>query len=136
MLIVGLVGGTEKRRDAVAAALSGSGRSRVAVYAMYSPESGKSRAGILEKVILDFDFGRDSGRGLVLSHVKTLEESELIRDRGGFLWHVEGVPSSEIPIQRGDVMVTDKSGGIRHYLDPFEALSETMVRSAKSPEAA
>lgn len=134
MLIIGLVGGCEHRREEVAQAVVGVGRARLVAYAMRVPKSGRLRADLLRDVVLKFDHGKERDRGLVLTHVKTWEEADYIRALGGQLWHVEGVPSSEIAIQRDDLMVTPRAGGVRHYLDPVEALSETMIRY--NPKAA
>lgn len=132
MLIVGLVGGAEAQRDAVAAALIATGKSRLGVFALRSPENGVKRAELLDDVILKFDDGKSRDMGLVLSHVKTCEEAELIRKKGGYLLHVAGVPSCCIPIMRADLMVTSIPGGERHYLDPLEVLSEISARYARA----
>jgi hypothetical protein len=132
MLIIGLVGGTEARRDAVASAFEKVGKARLGVFALRSPAEGKERARLLDDVILKFDDGKSRDMGLILSHVKTPEEAELIRMKGGHLLHVDGVPSSCIPIHRSDLMVTAKPGGDRHYLDPLEALSEITSRYSRA----
>lgn len=128
MLIIGLVGGTEGRRANVAAQVLASGRARMGLYSMDGLSGQRQRVYLLEGVLLNFERGRERDKGLILSHVRTLDEAKIIRDRGGFLWHVEGLPSSEIPIMRHDLLVTDRPGGVRHYLDPVEALSEAMLR--------
>lgn len=128
MLIIGLVGGCERGRSDVAAAVVGAGGARLAEYSMRSPKNGRSRVKLLRDVVLNFGVSKSPDIGLVLTHVKTWEEAEYIRSLGGYLWHIEGMPSSDIAIQRCDLMVTPQSGGVRHYLDPVDALSETMMR--------
>ena len=128
MLIIGLAGGSEARRDEIAAVFNKVGKARLGVFALRSPADGEERAKLLDNVILRFDDGKSRDMALVLSHVKTLEEAELIRRKGGYLLHVDGQVSSCIPILRTDLMVTAKAGGERHYLDPLEALSEITLR--------
>lgn len=131
MLIIGLVGGTEARRDAVADAFVKVGKPRLGLFALRSNADGEGRAKLLDQVVLKFSGGKFKGNGLILSHVLTAEEADLIRKNGGYLLHVDGVPSSCIPIRRNDLMVTAKPGGDRHYLDPLEALSEITQRSSR-----
>ncbi len=131
MLIIGLVGGTELNREVVADELAKIGKSRLGVFALRSPADGTERAALLKDIILNFDHGLDDDTGLVLSHVTTPEEANLIRNKGGHLLHVQGSPSKTIAIHHSDLMVTAKRGGDRHYLDPLEALSEISTRYAR-----
>ena len=130
MLIIGLVGGTEARREAVADQLTASRRVRFARYAMKTPEVGPVRMERLRDVVLASSWagGTSVNRGLVITHVLTADEADFLRSRGGQVWHLEGVPSDVIAIARHDLLVTHKVGGSRHYLDPLEAVSEALLR--------
>jgi hypothetical protein len=128
MLIIGLVAGNSLEREQVAAELEGLRKSRLGVLAMRENASGVERVRLLSQMLC---FSSRNENGLILSNVSTIEEADFIRNRGGFLCHVYGRPSGEIPIRRCDLMVTANPGGIRHYLDPSEALSEIETRVAK-----
>ncbi|MCF1457388.1 MAG: hypothetical protein LPH21_07425 [Shewanella sp.] len=128
MLIIGLVGSTEARREEMAAKLSKAGKAQLGVFSLKVPRDASARLALLSSAIKGFG-GKGRDWGLVLSHVTTLKEAEFIRARGGFLLHLEGRVSGEISIQRGDLMVTSRLGGYRHYLDPVEALSELTSRN-------
>ncbi|MPY24368.1 hypothetical protein [Shewanella sp. YLB-07] len=128
MFIIGLVGGTEVERDAVAAAFNQLDKATLGVFPLRHPVNGKERAKLLDAVIIKYYNRKFSGKGLVLSHIKTPEEAELVAAKGGVLMHIDGMPSSCIAIQRNDLMVTAKSNGDRHYLGPLEALSEVITR--------
>lgn len=64
---------------------------------------------------------------LLVTHVQTVEEAQLLKAQGARLWHVMGKPCESIPIAQGDLPVTGMVGGCRHYLDPLEALSQTVL---------
>lgn len=137
MVIIGLYGSKPLRRNAIADRVSRSGLARLVVYEMVNPSvkahlnpsAGGERAKRVVQMIADMGYARLDG--IVFSDVRTYEEAEEIRKRGGVMWFVEGTPSSDIAIQRGDIAVTDTEGGDRHYLDPLEALSETFRRGTR-----
>lgn len=134
MVIIGIVGSTAKRRQAVAERAATAEQARLLVHGMLntSPHfesAGKSRAARVDEMIGDC---RGHVDGVIFSHLLTWEEAERLREMGGVVWHVEGMPSSHISIERRDWMVTDVPGGQRHYLDPVEALSETLLHYARA----
>lgn len=129
-LIIGLVGGTESRRDRLAGQAQAASKGPLPVYAMYSPSSGAQRAELLAGIVATFAGLAMPSPALLLSHIRTLEEAQFIRAQGGILWHLQGAPSAEVSILRSDLMVTERSGGDRHYLDVTEALSESRLRIA------
>lgn len=132
MVIIGLSGSTDRRRDAVAKAVSESRLARLVTYALFDPvhgaRLGERRSARVRDVLKDVGAARIEG--VVFSQVRTREEADALRERGGFMWHVEGYPSCDVPIRRGDLLVTDQDGGHRHFLDPVEALSETLLQHA------
>ena len=130
MVIIGLSGSTDASRDAVAKKVDDAKLARLVAYSLCDPRHGASlgerRAKRVNAILGDcMPSGID---GIVLSHIRTREEADEVRRRGGFMWHVEGYPSCDVPIQREDLLVTDKDGGHRHFLDPVEALSETLLQ--------
>ncbi|MEQ5770028.1 hypothetical protein NFH98_20870 [Halomonas sp. H33-56] len=131
MVIIGIAGSNATRRDAVAEAAAEAKLRRLLVHAVYNPTLRGGRGSIQSRVqrigesIEDVKCARMAGA--LFSQVLTEPEAQQIRDLGGVMWHVQGVPSSEVAIQRGDLMVTSKPGGDRHFLDPVEALSATLL---------
>lgn len=144
MILIGLAGSTMTRRDNMGLALveaglrMGAGPQRLVRHGMASPEPTKgsdeiARARRTRELAQDMR-GTKFG-GAVFTHVLTEAEAQVIRDLGGYVWHVEGVPSDRVWIRQGDFMVTDTEGGSRHYLDAVEALSE-MAMAAKTKRKA
>lgn len=129
MVIIGLYGSTPPRRGRIADRVARSRLARLVAYKMDTPCKPSQRAERMGHVMTDVVATRLDG--IVFADVRSYEEADAIRQRGGVLWFVEGSPSSDIAIQRGDIAVTDTEGGHRHYLDPLEALSETLFRSAR-----
>lgn len=128
MLLIGLAGGTEGSREAVARQVFEDGRQQLVVYAVNGYRLGDGRARTLERALENARAGRQVVRGMVIPHVLTEAEDMVIRKRGGFIWHLTAPFSNVVPIQRGDLLVTPESGGFRHYLDPLEALSEVLLQ--------
>lgn len=129
MVIIGLYGSTPPRRGRVADKVAGAALARLVTHRMDTPCKAAARAERMAHVMSDM--GATRLDGIVFADVRSYEEADAIRQRGGVMWFVEGSPSSDIAIQRGDIAVTDTEGGHRHYLDPLEALSETLFRSAR-----
>lgn len=129
MVIIGLYGSTPPRRKRVADKVADADIARLVAYYMDTPCKASARADRMGHVMTDVSGTRLDG--IVFADVRSYEEAYAIRQRGGVLWFVEGSPSGDIAIQRGDIAVTDTEGGHRHYLDPVEALSETLCRNAR-----
>lgn len=134
MVIIGIVGSTPQRRQAVAERAASAEQARLLVHAMLAPNphgvsAPRSRSKRVAAMVED---SRGHVDGVIFSHLLTLDEAERLRDLGGVVWHVEGTPSGEIPIERHDWLVTDVRGGERHFLDPIEALSETLLHYARA----
>lgn len=127
MLVIGLAGGTGVSREAVAEYLRMRGRQRLAVWNQPGRRLTDSRARTLARA-LEQDGTADPVEVLVVVNVLTEEEAEVIRARGGEIWHVFGPVSSAVVIRPGDPLVTEQAGGDRHWLDPIEALSESLLR--------
>ena len=134
MLLIGLAGADRDSRDDVAAQLADAGLCHVSTYANYATEReaarspGRRVAQINALVSVTPPKGTDC---LVFTQVLALEEAEHLRELGAQIWHVEGLPSCEVPMRRDDLKVTATRGGHRHYLDAVEALSEVMIAQAQ-----
>lgn len=129
MVIIGLFGSTLPRRNAIANTVAEASLARLVTYELQNPVMGALRAERMAHLLADT--GAAGLDGVVFSDVRTYEEAAEIRNRGGVMWFVEGLPSYDIAIQRGDIAVTPTEGGDRHYLDPLEALSETLCRHVR-----
>lgn len=134
MVIIGITGSTAERRQAVAERAASAEQARLLVNAMLTPNPAgvsapRSRAKRVTAMVED---SRGHVDGVIFSQLLTLNEAERLRDLGGVVWHVEGTPSGEIPIELRDFLVTDVAGGERHFLDPVEALSETLLHYARA----
>lgn len=131
MILIGLCGSTDRRRDAVATKVVEAKLARLVTLALETPAPTYPRAGVARaRRLLEVadDARRARFEGVVFSRLKTLEEADQLRALGGEVWHIEGVPSADVPIRLGDLLVTATDGGHRHYLDPLEAFSETVQR--------
>lgn len=127
MLVIGLAGSTLESREAVARRLHEDGGRQLVVWAMTGYRIGDGRANTLARALEGAKAGRQPVEGLVFTHVLTEEEARVIRKHGGFVWHVCGMPSNNVVIRQGDLLVTETEGGERHFLDPIEALSEVLL---------
>jgi hypothetical protein len=131
MLLIGLAGGSAQARDEVAGAMQEAGLCRVQAAANY--ETGRGVWGHDKRLdwvrALVAVTPKASVECLVFSQVLCEAEAGEIRRLGGYVCHVQGVPSGEVPIRLGDVMITRTEGGDRHYLDPVEALSQLMCKA-------
>lgn len=130
MLVIGLAGSSAESREAVAKRLHEDSGRQFVVWALLGVRAGHGRANTLARALEGAKPGRAAVEGLVLTHVLTEEEAAVIRAHGGFVWHVCGVPSSHVVIRPGDLLVTETEGGVRHFLDPIEALSEVLLARA------
>lgn len=127
-MIIALVGGISANRDKFARALESSGKAQLGIFSMCNNLTLECRLKTLDDFVLRLTDVRATLSGVVLPHIKTDEEACLIRKKGGVILHLFGVPSDDIPIHKDDLLVTTKTGGERHYLDPVEALSEIIHR--------
>ncbi|WP_110636283.1 hypothetical protein [Salinicola salarius] len=139
MIFIGLAGSTMARRDNMGLAIveagmrMAGGPRRLVRHGICSPEPTDVRDEITRARRtreLAQDMRGTKFSGAVFTHVLTEEEARAIRDMGGEIWHVEGMPSDRVVIRRLDQMVTDTEGGSRHYLDATEALSEMVLQAA------
>lgn len=128
MLIIGLYGGTAAIRDDIALQLMRHPLANVGLYTLNATPgmNAQSRADKLGRVLQGLGH-KVKGQNLVIAHVLSNEEAQLIRARGGRMWHVFGKVPAHIAIQEADLHVTDLEGGYRHYLDPIEALSRELL---------
>lgn len=129
MLLIALSGGNAAERTAIADRLVGSGKGQLVAFAQTTPKSefGPTRARILREALEGLEDGPAQLSGVVVAHCLAEEEAELVRNRGGVVWHVYGTPSGLVVIRHGDPIVTDGLAGFRHVREPLEALSELML---------
>lgn len=140
MFLIALSGGEIADRERITDCLVGSGKARLAGFAMNPP----TRRGAVSKKLPPLDGATRSQRlaqaidglesrppvagGLVIVHCLTAEEATVVRESGGEVWHVYGAkPSALVPIRRADRMVTLGENGFGHVLAPLEALSEYLL---------
>lgn len=129
MLLIALSGGTAAERVAIADRLVESGKGQLVAFAQATPKSdfGPARARILRDALEGMEEAPAALGGVVVVHCLTEEEAELVRNRGGVVWHVYGTPSGLVVIRHGDPIVTDGQAGFRHVREPLEALSELLL---------
>lgn len=129
MLLIALSGGTAAERVAIADRLVESGKGQLVAFAQATPKSdcGPNRARILRDALVGMDDAPPALGGVVVVHCLAEEEAELVRNRGGVVWHVYGTPSGLVVIRHGDPIVTDGQAGFRHVREPLEALSELLL---------
>lgn len=128
MLVIGLSGGTEAKREAVARRINEASGEQFAVWAINGTRLGDGRARSMARALEGANHGRQAARGLVFTHVLTEAEAQVIRrHHSGHLWHLTGPVSAVVDIRRGELLVTLTPGGDRHLLDPLEALSEVLL---------
>lgn len=132
MLLIGLAGGTEGYRTAIARQLEREGCQGLVVWEVNGFRLGDGRARTLERALETARAGRQPVRGMVFPHVLTLAEDEVIRKAGGFVWHLGSPVSNVVPIRQGDLLVTPKVGGCRQYREPLDALSEVLLQVERS----
>lgn len=128
MLLIGIAGANPLARDRVASAMVSAKVCKVALYsdAPLRSETAQARVDRLNEMIKATP--AKGAECLLVPHVVRGEESRRIRELGGHVVHVEGVPSDEVPIVRGDLLVTATDGGHRHFIDSAAALSELWAR--------
>lgn len=142
MFLIALSGGESAERERIASRLVSSGKARLAAYALYPPMSrkgavsarqfrsvdGVGRSRILADALDGLESKPQLSGGLVIVHCLSEEETQLVRESGGVIWHVYGHnPSTLVPIRREDRMVTPDGNSFAHVLEPLEALSEYML---------
>lgn len=131
MLLIGISGANSLAREVVAKAMKNAGVCGVSVYSDAprkrdeSPRSAARRLKNMNEMISATP--ANGAECLIISHVIYKRQASRIRELGGFVVHVEGVPSDEVPIERGDLLVTASLGGHRHFIDGEAALSELWV---------
>lgn len=140
VFLIALSGGEIADRERITDCLVGSGKARLAGYALNPPMrrgqsvkklpplDGNTRAARLAQAIEGLECRPPVAGGLVFVHCLTPEEASLVRESGGEVWHVYGgKPSALVPIRRADRMVTTGESGFAHVLAPLDALSEYLL---------
>jgi len=127
MIVIGLSGGTESKREAVARRINKES-GQFALWPIHGARVGPGRARAMADALQGAAKGRQVVRGLVFTHVLTEAEAAVIRNHPhGHLWHLTGPVSAIVPMLRGELLVTPRNGGHGHLLDPVEALSEVLI---------
>lgn len=129
MILIGLTGGKPDSRKEIAERLERFGGSRLQAFAGSEAKDNTRRLHDLVLVLGDAGRNRALG-GLVIYNVASKEEADEIRRRGGVIWHVMGLPSESVPMERDDPKVTHMQGGCRHFRDALDALSEHLFAIA------
>ena len=129
MIFIGLTGGKPESRKEIAERLERFGGSRLQAWAGSDSKDNLRRVRDLTVVLNDADRNKSLG-GLVVYNVSSKEEADDIRRRGGVIWHVMGLPSESVPMERDDPKVTHMQGGCRHFSDALDALSEHLFKLA------
>lgn len=124
MLLIALTGGTPAYRTEVARRLEKEGKAQLVAYEVPARARGRHMR-LAEEIVEAERMGRG---GLVITHIITTEEAEVVRARGGAIWCVMGSVSDTIPLLRHDPRVTHFVGGARHYRDCVEVMEEQLAR--------
>lgn len=135
MLLVGIAGANPLARERVALDMQAAGVCCVSLYEDVPAQRFGAHTEVARRMQrLDGMISSTPAKGaqcLVAVHVVHRQEADRLRKLGGYVVHVEGVPSDEVPIVRGDLLVTATQGGHRHFIDGESALSELWVKSAQ-----
>ena len=132
MLLIGIAGANATARERVARAMRDAQICTVSVYTDAPAQRFGSHAEVARRMQrLEGMISATPAKGaecLVVAHVVHRVEAERIRKLGGHVVHVEGVPSDEVPIVRGDLLATATKDGHRHFIDGEAALSELWAK--------
>ena len=116
MLLIGIAGANATARERVARAMRDAQICTVSVYTDAPAQRFGSHAEVARRMQrLEGMISATPAKGaecLVVAHVV----------------HVEGVPSDEVPIVRGDLLATATKDGHRHFIDGEAALSELWAK--------
>lgn len=126
MILIGLVGGQPGDRKEIAERLERFGGCRLTTWGGTDSRSDATRVRDLSLVLRETGSNKALG-GIVAYNIMSMAEAQEIRRAGGVLWHVMGMPSASIPMERADPKVTHFQGGCRHYLDAIDALQEHLL---------
>ncbi len=131
MLLIGIAGANPLARERVARAMRDAEICSVSLYVDAPAQRFGAHTEVARRMQrLDEMISATPAKGaqcLVVAHVVHRVEAERIRKLGGHVVHVEGVPSEEVAIVRGDLLATATKGGHRHFIDGMTALSELWV---------
>lgn len=138
MLVIGLVGGTEKCREDVAKQLVGIDKNNICTLSLVGGVGSLCRGHELRSFV-DTKRRESREKVLILTHTMSIEDGLYIREIGGYLWHMRGGKSCTIPMIREDFLVTKIVGGERkfpRYFDVQEAFHQTVMAHKARPNAA
>ena len=103
MLIMALVGGSEKARANVVQQLAMLINAQGVIFTMPPALSKPDRLALLQT---KFNPARAISRLLLLNNLNSIEEFDWVRRFGGYVVHVDGLPSDVVPMQQHDFYVT------------------------------
>lgn len=128
MLLIGIAGANALAREQVAKAMKVAGVCRVSLYQDPPAQRFAAHTEVARRMDrLESMIAATPANGaecLVVVHVAHEQEAGRLRRLGGAVVHVEGAPSEEVRIVRGDLLVTATPGGHRHFIDGEAALSQ------------
>lgn len=129
-LLIGLAGGTAEARNAIARCLVrldlGLADLLPGASDHCKPHMEGVRVRALSAALAESPRRRDPG--LIYPHVLGEAEADALRAAGGFVWHLCRPLSRTVAIRKGELIVTDRFGGLGAQLDPEEALSEVLLK--------
>lgn len=129
-MIIGLAGGSREVRQAFAdRLLSIENGPRLWQWAVEAPHSTRA-ASLVAYLAGRRRLRKRSGKavGLLYTHVELEEEAHALREAGGVIWHLRGLPSRLVRNRHGDLQVAISEDGDGHALGPAEALSELILK--------
>ena len=126
MLIIGLYGGSPESRHEIQRALVHP-QKRPDLQAFACPPAVTKASSRVHHLRTALEQRARNTKVLLITHVQTVEEAQLLKERGARMWYAMGAPSELIAIAQGDLPVTGMAGGCRHYLDALEALSQSLL---------
>ncbi len=122
-MLIGLVGSTIEVREEVVQRVLNMSIVRPHVASLVGLGRGVTRSRVLDKLI-------ESRRGaMIITHVMTEGESDLIRRKGGILWHMHGDVSDKIEFDiHQDVWVSLEENRPKHFYNVEQAYSVQIIK--------
>ncbi len=123
-MLIGLVGSTIEVREEVVQRVLNMSIVRPQVASLMGLGRGVTKSKVLERFI-------ESRRGaMIITHVTTEGESDLIRRKGGILWHMHGDVSDKIEFDiHQDVWVSLEEYRPKHFYNVEQAYSDQIIKN-------
>ena len=131
MLVIALVGGAKSTRDDVVKQfidfMNGSG----AVYSIPDTIPDDKRLPLLRN---QFNPRSNPNMVLLLNNLATLDEFNWVRQIGGYIAHVDGLPSNIVPMQKHDFYVTPRKTERRMFETMGQFCASIKAAMAERPQ--